>query len=82
MREIEEGVELIEPVAVPTVYVSGVARAFVAEGEVHILWEVVQPGVSGVERVANLRTVMPLSALDEGRRKVDAAKISARKMSV
>jgi hypothetical protein len=73
MRELEEGIELIEPIACPAVYCSGVARAFVKDGEVHLLWFVEQPGVTGIERVVNLRTVMRIEAFPEARALVDEA---------
>lgn len=74
-----EEIELIEPVACPAVYCSGIARAYVKDGEVHLLWFVEQPGVGGVERVVNLRTVMAVSAVSEGRQLVDEALKAARR---
>lgn len=73
-----EPIELIEPVAIAAVYCTGVARAFVDNGEVHLLWYVDQPGVDGVERVANLRTVMRVEAFPAARALVDEALREAR----
>lgn len=73
MGRLLEAVELVEPFALTPVYCTGVARAFVANGEVHLLWYIEQPGPYSVERVANLRTIMRVDAFPEARALVDEA---------
>lgn len=76
---IEEAHELIEPFACTPVYCTGVAKAFVANGEVHLLWYIEQPGTEGaIERIANLRTIMRVEAFPAARAIVDDALKAAR----
>lgn len=68
-----ESPELIEPFACTPVYCTGLARAFVADGDVHLLWFIEQPGIDGLERIANLRTIMRVEAFPAARALVDEA---------
>lgn len=75
-EETHEGEELfiIEPSINAAVFVTGVANAHVANGLLSVVYFVEQPAVgTGIERVANLRLVMPLDTLRESRRAVDGA---------
>lgn len=70
--------EIIEPFVCTPVYCSGIARAFVANGEIHLIWFIEQPGMHGIERIANLRTIMPAEARAAARAIVDEAIKDAR----
>jgi hypothetical protein len=62
-----------EPYIEP-VFVSGMAQANVIGGLLYIAYFVEQPGEwQGDERVIKARLIMPISALMDGRAKVDAA---------
>lgn len=68
-----EAIEFIEPIPCLPVYCTGVATAYVSNGQIHSVWFCQQPGVNGMEYVINLRTIIPLSALAAMREVADAA---------
>lgn len=78
-RAYEEVAEIVEPFGLTEVYCTGVARAFASFGHVHITYCVDAMGEAGLERVANLKLVIPVEVLTEARRMVDAAVKAAQR---
>lgn len=62
-----------EPAVNTPIYCSGIHRAVVIDGEIHLVWYIDQPGIEGIERVANLRTIMRVEAIPDARKLVDSA---------
>jgi hypothetical protein len=70
-REVEGA---SEPVPAPVVFVGGVAAATVTKGMMHLMCFIDQPTPEGVvERLINLRVVMPLAAYATIRKAIDLA---------
>lgn len=71
---------LIEPAMNLPIYCSGLAEVAVVGGDLHSTWFVELRGPCGIERVINLRTILPAIALQLTREKVDQAIIAARRL--
>jgi hypothetical protein len=70
-----------EPAVNTPVFLTGAHTALISCGLIHIAWFLEQPGVDGLERIINLRTIMPLGAVDPVRRIIDEARRAARDIS-
>jgi hypothetical protein len=73
-RQCTAEASIDEPTIVEPIFVSGIAQAKVIGGLLYMALFVEKPGEwQGGERVIKARLIMPITALIDGRAKVDAA---------
>lgn len=76
--EMESEFNWVEPVFNVPIYCAGAAHVRVVDGLIHVVYYVEQAGPYGIERVANLRQILPQFALPRLRSLVDAAILGNR----